>query len=96
MDFLFFQETASAGNGGGAAASANGGAVAAGDVNSGSNSGSMISVGQGDDKGDHGTYGDVSVDGGAIANTTNLGMSAGGGSAIADASGGDYNVAFVS
>ena len=97
MDFIFAQEVASAGNGGGAAASANGGAVATGDVNSGSNSGSMISVGQGDDKGgDHGTHGDVSVDGGAIANTTNLGVSASGGTAIADASGGDYNVSFVS
>jgi len=38
----------------------------------------------------------VSVDGGAIANTTNVAASAGGGTAIADASGGDYNVAFVS
>lgn len=96
MDFLFFQETAAAGNGGGANASSNGGAVAAGDVNSGANSGSMISVGQGDDKMAHGTTGDVSVDGGAIANTTNLDMHATGGTSIADASGGDYNVAFVS
>ena len=36
------------------------------------------------------------VDGGSIANGTNLGVSANGGTAIADASGGDYNVAFVS
>ena len=88
MDFLFLQETAAAGNGGGAAASSNGGAVAAGDVNSGSNAGSAIGVGD--------SVGDVSVDGGAIANTTNLDMHATGGTSIADASGGDYNVAFVS
>jgi hypothetical protein len=31
-----------------------------------------------------------------MANTTTLGISANGGTAIADASGGDYNLAFVS
>jgi formylmethanofuran dehydrogenase subunit C len=90
MNLLFAQdvETASSGNGGGATASANGGAVATGDVNSGGNVGNAIGVGD--------THGDVLVDGGAVANGTNLGITANGGTAIADASGGDYNVAFVS
>ena len=104
MNLLFGQEVASSGNGGGATASANGGAVAVGDVNSGSNAGSVIGVG--DTGGDlicdkygkcyPGEGGSVAVDGGDIANSTNLGIVANGGTAIADASGGDYNVAFVS
>lgn len=81
-------DTASAGNGGVATASANGGAVAIGDVNSGGNAGNAIGVGD--------TYGTVAVDGGAVSNSTSLDVSANGGTAIADASGGDYNLAFVS
>ncbi|MFM9108366.1 MAG: hypothetical protein ACKOWF_16900 [Chloroflexota bacterium] len=81
-------ETALAGNGGSANASANGGAGALGDINSGSNMGSAIGVGD--------SVGSVAVDGGVIANTTNLGVSLNGGTAVADASGGDSNVAFVS
>ncbi len=93
MDLRFAQddavvEIASSGNGGGALASANGGAVSVGDVNSGGNAGSAIGVGD--------THGTVLVDGGDVANSTNLGIAANGGTAIADASGGDYNVAFVS
>jgi hypothetical protein len=84
-----FTETASAGNGGVATASANGGAVAIGDVNSGGNAGNAIGVG--DPWG-----GNVGVDGGTVANSTQLSISANGGTAIADASGGDYNLAFVS
>jgi len=84
-----FTDTASAGNGGVATASANGGAVAIGDVNSGGNAGSAIGVGD--------TWGGpVAVDGGTMANQTTLGISANGGTAIADASGGNYNLAFVS
>jgi hypothetical protein len=79
------EEIAAAGNGGTADASANGGAVAVGDVNSGGNVGSAIGVGD--------TYGSVAVDGGAIANSTTLDIQANGGTAIADASGGDYNIA---
>jgi hypothetical protein len=88
--FLFAQdvETAASGNGGGATASANGGAAALGDVNSGGNLGSAIGVGD--------THGDVLVGGGSIANATDIGVSTNGGTAIADASGGDNNVAFVS
>jgi hypothetical protein len=84
-----FTDTASAGNGGVATASANGGAVSIGDVNSGGNAGSAIGVGD--------TWGgDVGVNGGTMANSTTLGIAANGGTAIADASGGDYNLAFVS
>ncbi len=79
------EEIAAAGNGGTATASANGGAVAIGDVNSGGNAGNVIGVGD--------TWGSVAVDGGAVANSTSLSVTADGGTAIADASGGDYNVA---
>ena len=80
---------ASAGNGGVATASANGGAVSIQDINSGGNAGSAIGVGD--------TWGGpVFVDGGTVANLTDLGITANGGTAIADASGGDYNLAFVS
>ena len=82
-------DVASAGNGGVATASANGGAVSLGDVNSGGNAGNAIGVG--DTSG-----GPVAVDGGSVANLTDIGVSANGGTAIADASGGDYNLAFVS
>ena len=83
-----FTDTASAGNGG-VATGANGGAVSIGDVNSGGNAGSAIGVGD--------TWGGpVSVNGGSMANNTTLGVTANGGTAIADASGGNYNLAFVS
>jgi len=81
-------DTAAAGNGGTAAASANGGAVAIGDVNSGGNAGNAVGVGD--------TYGDVAVYGGDVSSSTTLDISADGGTAIADASGGDDNFAFVS
>ena len=84
-----FTDTASAGNGGVATASANGGAVSLGNVNSGGNAGNAIGVGDT-------SWGDVGVDGGDVANSTNLSVSANGGTAIADDSGGDYNLAFVS
>ena len=84
-----FIDTASAGNGGVATAAANGGAVAAGDINSGGNVGSAIAVGN--------TYGpDPDVYGGDILNQTGLAVEVDGGTAIADASGGNYNLAFVS
>src|ERR687895_312920 len=82
-------DIASAGSGGVATASASGGAVGIGDINSGGNAGSAIGVGD--------TWGGpVAVDGGSIGNLTDLGITASGGTAIADASGGDYNLAFVS
>ena len=82
-------DVASAGNGGVATASANGGAVSIGNINSGGNAGSAIGIGD--------TWGGpVTVDGGSIANLTDIGITASGGTAIADASGGNYNLAFVS
>ena len=84
-----FTDTASAGNGGVATSSASGGAVQIGDVNSGGNAG--IAIGVGDTWG-----GPVFVDGGDVGNLTTLSVSANGGTAISDASGGDYNLAFVS
>ena len=84
-----FVDVASAGNGGVATASANGGAVSVGDINSGGNACNAIGVGD--------TWGGpVGVDGGDCLNTTTLDITADGGTAIADASGGDYNLAFVS
>ena len=71
-------DIASAGNGGVATASANGGAVSIADINSGGNAGNAIGVGD--------TVGTVGVDGGSVANLTDLGITANGGTAIADAS----------
>jgi hypothetical protein len=85
-------DIASAGNGGVATASANGGAVAVGDINSGGNVCNAIGIG------DTSSYVpvDPQVYGGDCANLTALDITADGGTAIADASGGDYNLAFVS
>ncbi len=84
-----FTDTASAGNGGVATASANGGAVAVGDINSGGNVCNAIGIGD--------TVGpDPDVYGGDCLNATALAIEVDGGTAIADASGGDYNLAFVS
>ncbi len=82
-------DTAAAGNGGSAAASANGGAVSIGDVNSGFNGGGFVGVGDTWD-------GAVAVDAGDVVASTTIGISADGGAAIADASGGDGNVADAS
>jgi hypothetical protein len=82
-------DVASAGNGGVATSSASGGAISAGDINSGGNAGNAVGVGD--------TYhGSVGVDGGDVSNSTALGLTTNGGTAISDASGGDYNLAFVS
>jgi hypothetical protein len=81
-------DVASSGNGGVATSSANGGAVGLGNVNSGGNAGNAIGVGD--------TVGTVGVDGGSVANLTDISVTAIGGTAISDASGGDYNLAFVS
>ena len=82
-------DIASAGNGGVATASANGGAVSVGDINSGGNVCNAIGIGD--------TMGpDPAVYGGDCLNTTALDIAVDGGTSIADASGGDYNLAFVS
>ena len=84
-----FTDIASAGNGGVATASANGGAVAVGNINSGGNVCNAIGIGD--------TIGpDPAVYGGDCLNATALAIEVDGGTAIADASGGDYNLAFVS
>ena len=81
-------DVASSGNGGVATSSASGGADSLGDINSGGNAGNAIGVGD--------TVGTVGVDGGTVANATDISVSANGGTAISDASGGSYNLAFVS
>ena len=81
-------DIATAGGGGYATASAGGGGVVVGDINSGGNTGNAIGVGN--------TSGSVWVDGGDVANSTSIGITADGGTAIADASGGNYNMAFGS
>ena len=84
-----FVDTASAGNGGVATSSASGGAVSVGDINSGGNVCNAIGIGD--------TIGpDPAVYGGDCLNTTALAIEVDGGTAISDASGGDYNLAFVS
>jgi hypothetical protein len=82
-------DVASAGNGGVATSSANGGAVSIGDINSGGNVCNAIGIGD--------TVGpDPAVYGGDCLNSTAIGVSVDGGTAISDASGGNYNLAFVS
>jgi hypothetical protein len=88
-----FIDTASAGNGGVATASANGGAVSAGDINSGGNVCNAIGIG---DTSALAAPIDPQVYGGDCANLTALDVAVDGGTSIADASGGDYNLAFVS
>ena len=77
--------SASAGNGGFASANAQGGTISVGDINSGGNAGNTIRVGN--------TRGGVRVNGGNVSNQTDVSVSANGGTAIADASGGSGNVA---
>ena len=85
-------DIASAGNGGVATSSASGGAVSVGDINSGGNVCNAIGIG------DTSSYVpvDPQVYGGDCLNSTALGITVDGGTSIADASGGDYNLAFVS
>src|SRR5215207_2806479 len=80
------QFIASAGNGGVATASADGGAVSVGNINSGGNVCNAIGIGD--------TSANIPVDpqvyGGDCLNTTALGITVDGGTAISDASGGNY------
>jgi hypothetical protein len=79
-------QIASAGNGGVATASADGGVVLIGDINSGGNAGNAIGVGDT-------SWGSVTVDGGDVANSTGITVTGDGGTGIADASGGNGNLA---
>jgi hypothetical protein len=81
-------QIASAGNGGMATASADGGVVLIGDINSGGNAGNAIGVGDT-------TWGSVTVDGGDVVNSTGIAVTVDGGTGIADASGGNGNLAGV-
>jgi hypothetical protein len=90
-------DTASAGNGGRANASADGGIVVIGEINSGGNRGNTISVGNiGGGAFGECVAGPIYIDGGTVDNSTNIDIDAGGGTAIADASGGSDNLAAVS
>jgi hypothetical protein len=81
-----FKETVvAAGNGGTANATANGGSVSLGDVSFGNTEVAYSAATEGDGN-----------DGGDVFVSNGFGISADGGLAVADASGGDYNIAFVS
>lgn len=92
---------AAAGNGGSADSAANGGAIAVENVNSGGNQGNAISVGDTfaagcaplDSSGNPIAVSAVQINGGTVTNETNIKVSADGGTAISDASGGDNNIA---
>ena len=101
------QDIAAAGNGGTSTANADGGAIVIGDLNTGGNSGGSITVGDvedgaiaidggGSDEGGEDDGGEDEAGGGGVTTTTDLGISADGGTGISDASGGDDNFAFVS
>lgn len=80
-------DTASAGNGGVGSAGANGGAVSLGDINSGGTTGNALGAGN--------TWGPVRVDGGDAFNSTVVDVASDAGTAIADASGADENLAAI-
>ncbi|MBA2520384.1 MAG: hypothetical protein H0V24_12015 [Chloroflexia bacterium] len=84
-----------AGNGGTARASADGGLVIVGDLILGNNEGNQVNVGStgSTGSGGSGVSGGCLVDGGSVINEANIDISADGGIAIADASGGDDNIA---
>ncbi|MDQ3694308.1 MAG: hypothetical protein M3464_11860 [Chloroflexota bacterium] len=84
-----------AGNGGTARASADGGLVIVGDLILGNNEGNQVNVGTSGSTGSGGSgvSGGCVVDGGSVINEANIDISADGGVAIADAAGGDDNIA---
>lgn len=95
-DNIALGDDANSGNGGRARANADGGLILAGDIVTGNNQGNSISVecgGSGAGDGHTGVGGRVVVNGGTVLNQTNLSLNADGGTAIADASGGDDNIA---
>jgi hypothetical protein len=84
---------AGAGNGGAANAGASGGAIGVDTIGSGNNVGSAVGVGNTIDGNLCDGVPAVAISGGEVINETNIKVSADGGTAIADASGGDNNVA---
>src|SRR5215211_3606807 len=83
---------ASAGLGGVAVVQANGGAITVGDINSGNNRGNTILVGS-HGSGLFGRASNVHINGGTVSNSTNIAISADGGTAVSNANGGNGNVA---
>src|SRR5215217_2346249 len=83
---------AAAGNAGVAVAEANGGMIDLDDVNSGRNAGNSIAVSAGSSPCGYGPS-NVAVDGGNVSNETTVRLSADGGVAVANANGGDGNIA---
>jgi hypothetical protein len=83
---------AAAGNGGVAVAEANGGMIDLDDVNSGNNRGNTVAVSAGSSPCGYGPS-NVAIDGGTVSNETTLRLSADGGIAVANANGGDNNIA---
>ena len=83
---------AAAGNGGVAVAEANGGMIDLDDINSGNNRGNTIAVSTGSSPCGYGPS-NVAINGGTVSNETTLRLSADGGIAVANANGGDDNVA---
>ena len=83
---------AAAGNGGVALAEANGGAIAVGNINSGGNRGNtiLLSLRNG---GWFGRASSIRINGGSVRNETTVRISANGGTAVANANGGDDNIA---
>ena len=81
---------ADAGNGGVAVAQANGGAITVGDINSGNNRGNTIVTNFG---GWFGRAANVRISGGTVSNETTVRISADGGTAVANADGGNNNTA---
>jgi hypothetical protein len=83
---------AAAGNAGVAVAEANGGMIDLDDINSGNNAGNTIAVSGGSSPCGYGPS-NVAIDGGTVSNETTLRLSADGGIAVANANGGDDNIA---
>ena len=83
---------AAAGNGGVAVAQANGGMIDLDDINSGNNAGNTIVASVGSAGCGSGAR-NLSIDGGRVSNETTVRLSADGGTAFADAEGGNNNTA---
>ena len=83
---------AAAGNAGVAVAEANGGMIDLDDINSGNNAGNTIAISAGSAPCGYGPS-NVAIDGGTVSNETTLTLSADGGFAVANANGGDNNIA---
>ena len=85
---------AEAGNAGVAIAESNGGMIDLDEINSGRNTGNAIAVSAGSSPCGYGyAPSNVAIDGGSVSNETTVRLSADGGVAVANANGGDDNIA---